>query len=547
MFINPHEKNKDHVFGSKTLRALHSSVRLDSRCILSALDGIFGFSQKTLDDGCYNGTLFWFPLRKGATDLSGVVYKDKTVEELLNSFMEDAVNILLFLSHLEKIEIFRQEDGERRKLQKLFSISIEGNLQEYRSRNKRFTRDIRMIGKEIARESIYLISEIEIQTDTLVDGVFYKADVQKWLIVKLLKGGDVSETFKSLIQDDNLPFCPCVGVASPLQTDLQNFKGHDFCALPLPLPGMHGSESLSNLPVHVNGIFALNQNRSQLEWTTWDQPIPNHYTKWNECLLTEALPEAYHLLFKELISISIQNGNDNKSVESVYSYIPKTNVIDIWTILAEKFLNRILRDDIIFTEDNGGIWIRPEDAIFASFEKFTIDEDVEKTVRETVKKYDINFAEVSNHVLDFLKNHNLAKEVTPGSLFQTLCGNHALYRTFAKDQKLNLLRFLLCDYQQYSVQGLELLPLANGTFAEFSRYGTTVYIATAEEVEIFCHVLDQLVPIEDLPDDLSNVLQKGNALIISLLFRLFGAIDHCLQHFVSLPRSLSVHMSSCDD
>ena len=520
MFINPHVENKDHVFGSKTLRSIRRSSQLDSRCVVSALDGIFGFSQKTLDDGYYDGTLFWFPLRKVATDLSRVVYNAKTVEELLNSFMKDAVNILLFLSRLEKIEVFRQDDGERRKLQKLFSICIEGNLEQYRSRNNTLTHEIKRIGKGLACRSVYFISEIEMKTEMLVDGIFYRADEQKWLIVKLLKGGDISETFQSLIQDDNLPYCPCVGVASPLQPDLKHFKGHVFCALPLPLPGMHGSQSLTNLPVHVNGIFALNQNRSQLEWITWDQPMPNTYTIWNECMLSEALPEAYHLLLTALVSSSIRNGNDKKSVEPVYRCIPKTNVVDIWTVLSEKFLKRIIRDEIIFTENNDGKWIRPEDAVFASFEKFTVGRDVQQTVRETLKKYDLNFAEVPNHVLRLLKHHKLAKDITPPSLCTTLCDDHALYQSLPNDQKINLLQFLLCDDKQYSAQGLELLPLANGKFAKFSRYGTPVYMASAEEVDLFPHFRGQLVCTEDLHEDVCHVLRKGNALLSVYFFPL---------------------------
>ena len=510
MFINPHEENSLRVFATNSLREWQRNSLLDSSCIVSALDDIFGFSQNTLIDGYYNGTLFWFPLRRRHADLSRSVYQKKTVDELLMSFMKDAVNILLFLSHLEKIEVFRREGDDRRAPLKLFSICIGGNVHQYRQENNTFTREIRRTGKGIASDSVHFNSEIIIHTEVLENDFTYKRDFQKWLIVKLLKCSGVSKTFQSLIQDEDMPYCPCVGVASPLESDKKDFKGHVFCTLPLPLPGMQGTESLTNLPVHVNGIFALNQNRSQLEWTTWDQPITNSYTQWNEHMLIEALPEAYHLLLSTLISISIQNRNDDKSVEAVYKCIPEINGVGIWTNLTKMFLQRIVHDKIIFTKDDGGKWIRPEKATIASFESFTVDREIEKTVKETLQIYGVNFAEVPNHVLTLLKHHRLANDITPNSLCKILCSNHAIYQSLPKDQKINLLQFLLYDAKQYSVQGLELLPLANGMFAQFTSYGPPVYMATAQEIGIFTHFWDQLVHTEGLPLHLCKMLQKGN-------------------------------------
>ena len=520
MFINPHEEDSLRVFASNSLREWQRNSLLDSSCIVSALDGIFGFSQNTLRDGYYNGTLFWFPLRRRYSDLSRSVYQKKTVDELLMSFMKDAVNILLFLSHLEKIEVFCKVDSDRSEPQKLFSICIGGNVHQYRQENNTFTREIRRTGKGIASDSVHFNSEIIIHTEILENDFTYKHDFQKWLIVKLLKCSGVSKTFQSLIQDEDMPYCPCVGVASPLESDKKNFKGHVFCTLPLPLPGMQGTESLTNLPVHVNGIFALNQNRSQLEWTTWDQPITNSYTQWNEHMLIEALPEAYHLLLSTLISISesIQNRNDDKSieadddksVEAVYKCIPETNGVGIWTNLSKMFLQRIVHDKIIFTKDDGGKWIRPEEATIASFETFTVDRDIEKTVKETLQMYGVNFAEVPNHVLRLLKNHRLANDITPSSLSKILCSDHTIYQSLTKDQKLNLLGFLLYDDNQYSVEGLELLPLANGMFAKFIRYGTPVFMATAEDIGIFTYFRDQLVNTVGLPLHVCEILRNGN-------------------------------------
>jgi hypothetical protein len=58
--------------------------------IIAALDGIFGFSEGTLDSGNFEGTLFRFPLRNETTPLSDNVYSEKKILDLFNASFDIA-------------------------------------------------------------------------------------------------------------------------------------------------------------------------------------------------------------------------------------------------------------------------------------------------------------------------------------------------------------------------------------------------------------------------------------------------------------------------
>src|SRR6218665_567857 len=111
-FIDPHEK----YFKDSTGRAT-TCYAWDLREIQSNTDQfepflerqLFGTSWDTFGSGCYKGkTLFRFPLRSKETELSENTYTPDKVRELFGDLEKDADIILLFLTSIEKIEIFEK-------------------------------------------------------------------------------------------------------------------------------------------------------------------------------------------------------------------------------------------------------------------------------------------------------------------------------------------------------------------------------------------------------------------------------------------------------
>ena len=117
-----------------------------------------------------------------------------------------------------------------------------------------------------------------------------------FLVTNYLCGGELSSEFQALVVDPSLSYLPLVGIAMALpsspQDSVPQIQGHVSCVLPLPVQ----KTSLTGLPVHVNGFFALTQNRGHIKFPTAEQeghPLTDKSLKWNKCLLEEAIPQAY--------------------------------------------------------------------------------------------------------------------------------------------------------------------------------------------------------------------------------------------------------------
>ncbi|VDI27880.1 Hypothetical predicted protein [Mytilus galloprovincialis] len=88
----------------------------------------------------------------------------------------------------------------------------------------------------------------------------------EWIIFHCMQGGNMSEELRNLSLDESLTyFSPYTSIAVPMEED--QFRGHVFCLMPLPLT----ENSLTGLPVYVNGYFALSQNRRHVKLPTADQ------------------------------------------------------------------------------------------------------------------------------------------------------------------------------------------------------------------------------------------------------------------------------------
>ena len=61
--------------------------------------------EEIFEAGYCDGTIFRFPLRDRKSDLSGNIYSREKIENLFESFRNEANNILLFLNHVTSISL----------------------------------------------------------------------------------------------------------------------------------------------------------------------------------------------------------------------------------------------------------------------------------------------------------------------------------------------------------------------------------------------------------------------------------------------------------
>ena len=365
LVLDPH-KSADSVCINMKLNKLHKYKKcLDVSHCLNALDGLFEFSQGTLDSGDFDGTLFRFPLREQKTNLSDNVYDKEKILDLFNAFQAEASVELLFLKCLEKIELFMGDaSGLNVSDRPHFTVKIaESCLDEVRERRSELHKYMIKVGRDIAAKTFSTKFELKVETQT---GSVNKSD-QSWFVLHCLKGGNLSEELVKLSQDESLSYSPYISIAVPMTNDPE-FKGHVFCLMPLPLQ----NESLTGYPVHVNGYFALSQNRRHVKWPSADQTLMKGHTdksnRWNECLLKEVLVDVYDKVIRDLIQTCKDNGNTIELLNLVYKTIPDHRLITShWNLIADPLFDVLLRTPFLFSDCCGGKWIRPEEAVFKIF------------------------------------------------------------------------------------------------------------------------------------------------------------------------------------
>ena len=272
--------------------------------------GIFECDE-VFDLGRYHGTLFRFPFRNTPSQLSQTLYSGEKVESLFQSFIADAHLVLLFLRNLEAIELYVREESQAQP-KRIFRVKIsDDSLQLARSKRKEFYAKVEP-GKHMLKP-VTVTYPLTIETE--MNGEFQR---HSFLVTSYCCGGQISVQFEKLLEDTDLGYLPSVAVAMALPSGINpetpDISGHVFCALPLPVQ----KKNMTGLPVHVNGFFALSQNRCHIKTPNANQENREKLTDksllWNLCLLEEAVPSAYGTLICE----AINNRSLDVQPESVY-------------------------------------------------------------------------------------------------------------------------------------------------------------------------------------------------------------------------------------
>lgn len=304
-FIDPHEEH----FSEGVNRKTGFDCRLNKGCETSTPDqfapynGIFDCDEEVFRSGHYNGTMFRFPLRTTPSELSQTMYSVEKVTNLFDSFMADAHLALLFMRNLEAIELYVREELEAQP-RRVFRVKIsdESAAQLARSRRKEFFAAVKPGSHMTEPVTVTYPITIEVEADG-------KKASHSFLATSYCCGGQVSEQFERLLTDKDLSYLPLVGVAMALPSGANpqtpNVSGHVFCVLPLPVP----PKSMTGLPVHVNGFFALSQNRRHIKMPNVNQEerakLDDKSLLWNCCLLEEAVPKAYATLIFQAIENNV--------------------------------------------------------------------------------------------------------------------------------------------------------------------------------------------------------------------------------------------------
>ncbi|XP_055959223.1 sacsin [Patella vulgata] len=502
MIINPTANVYDVVI-TKKLRKIDEKSKKE---MLKLMSGIFGFSPEVfhLQDG-FNGTIFWFPLRTVESDLCKTIYDEKKIRDIFHGFTSLAPSILLFLKKIESIEIYEKKST----IQKLFEVCLDGDdLLTLRQERKGFVQDIERFNGQFASQPIKNILRPKVRSEGF-NWLKKETSEDEWLVINHYHGGHVSAELKELVEDDDWPYSPYVSIAACLSKPIT--KGHVFCFLPLPLEG----QSLTGLPVHVNGFFALSQDRHHVRWNTSEQDRNNSHTEksilWNQYLVKEILPQVYTNLILQLIddekirSLPLTSSERSQRADVVYRTLPNSKTVtENWKNLIDPIFQKLYSTACIFTKRNGGIWAKPQNTIFTKPQ----DENMVDSVEHTYLLCGRNISRPPKFILDAFRKHGPINFISAEHLREELLQHPGVYSQIDLKVKLNLLHYIL-DNNVNCLQGLSLLPLEDGNFSTFTTGRTeTVYIfKDVDDMKMFPG-LESLFVKSEIGSDLYHMISS---------------------------------------
>jgi len=465
------------------------------------LQQLFGITQDTfLQIGGFRGTLFRFPFRQRemlktaslanfANLLSATVYDTEKIKTLVQSLVADGNHMLLFLKSIESIEVYEKHPGSQPK--RLLKVSVEPDyLEVIKTGRHEFQKKVSqsIMQHEVGGNSVSTTYPLAIHT---LDETGSKlSETTYWLVSQYY---DAESECKSIKTDTKLGYLPLVGVAIKLDTELDKKDicvelpyGHIFCFLPLPLE----KASPTGLRVHVHGCFAIDQNRRHIKWPTADQtgPVNDPALTWNQFLVSSLLPKAMTQLITFLIQLQqkkeiavnmlpdvLKRELDKKTKNNpeyfarlVYAIIPDVSVVTHqWRALVVAFEEAMIgRQPLFFSPSHPcGRWLHWEDTTFDIMTNNDRESHLLRTVLYTDNR---NLAFIPDYVMKLLPKE--AARITVYKVCESLLSVQS-EMTLSYDDRVVLLGYVMTHLRipqdVRHLCGLNLLPLADGTWTEF--------------------------------------------------------------------------------
>ncbi|KAK3091533.1 hypothetical protein FSP39_020564, partial [Pinctada imbricata] len=354
----------------------------------------------------FHGSLFRFPLRTNnqrLSEISNIVYNQNEMKSLLNIFMQSAGNLLLFTQSVKEIELYHLPVSEKdpkkrtlifkvtRELKDILFASPESYLVD---RNKLSILKVcaenisawkLKLGGTFTAVSLTYFADISVQI--MKCDLFPHKDINsenktKW-VISWATGSD--ECLQLCLQSNLSHTLPIASTAILIkETNGSQYTAahvsnvpegfyktsHLFSTLPLPVE--------TPFPFHVNGFFAITQDRKQLSLTTVEDK-QKFESAWNHGIMRDAVVTSVIQLLNGLKQNGICPG---KYLHSIWPLSRDSTDGCIFSTAQRGFLMYLLTA-------NPAIIYHKESNEWISFDKCKIlDEDLlESHVGEQAYKY----------------------------------------------------------------------------------------------------------------------------------------------------------------
>ena len=466
---------------------------------------------KCSDNTCCNGTIFRFPLRQNPSELSNTLYDSEKVKALFDSFTYDAHLILLFLKNITSIGLYIKPK-EQHNIVPIFTVKIsKDSLNDGCRTRLSFVKKIK--AGCIAEEALSCTYKLSVETTSYHDGKIDKTENYQFLISEYFAGGDVSLQLRELTREQSFGY-PLVGVAKELDVNKNSSFGQVFCFLPLPVE----EKSVTDLPVHVNGCFAVSQNRRHLKWPTGGQEIKAERSDnsliWNKCLLEELLPKAYFNLIRDAI---VMNQMNDLHQDHIINSLPNRSVVnEKWCGIIEPLFKALFDIPMFYTKSCNGKWLKGEECWFDCYlHKTEYDSIITSFLNDANKPIVSCPTYLMTTLTDFCVEQPIT--ISPHLVRTSILEDISLIERFDFEEKNILLKYCITELGESDLQGIPLLPLANGDCIQFNSSHEYIYITSEQFPVTLLQCLERIILATELEQVVETTLkcfaEKGIILI----------------------------------
>ncbi|KAK4315041.1 hypothetical protein Pmani_013712 [Petrolisthes manimaculis] len=471
--------------------------------------GTYLTSQHILT-GTFPATLFWFPLRQQPSQLSSTVYTKDSVRQLFDSFSVEAPICLTFLRALEQVSLQRVErDPKTPVLVHQVGYHNDGVL-DVRQKRK----DLRQILHQCeGRPSTSVTSQYQVTIHNTKDGQVNK---QTMLVLHYLPGQQDKYCIKYKGNEPHR-YIPLVGVAVPTQPiATPGVQGSLFTFLPLPLDPANAT----GLPVQVNAYFTLDQNRRHVKWRTHESSKEPDVI-WNEELVSEVVLEAYHKLLLYVHGQTVQGIYQPQMWYSVLPHLGTTTAR--WHQLATQLWRKILSLPILHSQTHGFLTTQN---VITDVSLHNYSNQVNTCIKKVLQCYRKPLVTLPSHVTISLDRLNCTPPtVTPELIRECLRSGGGQVKCVC--DTITLLEYITSDQHYHNqLNGLQLLPLNDGSWSSYSNSSNPIYICTSNEAAALWGLQSYILQL-DLPSVLRSRLDKVALLGTTQLVQ-FNATQHGL-------------------
>uniref|UniRef100_A0A3B3XF20 J domain-containing protein n=1 Tax=Poecilia mexicana TaxID=48701 RepID=A0A3B3XF20_9TELE len=391
-----------------------------------------------IEDQYFSGTLFRFPLRNKASEISDNLYDSDKVFELFDSFIADADLSLLFLKSVSSVS--------------LIHISRDGTI------NTR----LEIKSSEPTEVLLKQKDESDVEGLTRIKLITLNSKDQKktqWLLTTCTMKEGKAPNLDDLAK--KLSFLPRVDLAFPLDEQRDCGQGRLSCFLPLP----NNESNKTGLPVYVNACFGLTDNRRHIKWQEEDQKHDEH-ALWNELLVKKVLPQAYVKIIQDAIKLCQQSTLPVSSVYSLWPDVTQMQHKDKWFNVAVDVFHHLLNENmaVLSLARNETQFIPLSEAVIPC--NGPTRAETLSAIKRTLVSCGENLVTTVIRAIETF-THTNPQYVTPCFLREVL--HRSGVHNISKEDKLCILEYILSDGKYKELEGLQLLPLSDGSFRSFTK------------------------------------------------------------------------------